>query len=157
MSTHPAPAFTAQLSGPKPAGAAWNRMLTGMSLTGPVLFLIGLLVVGSGFSALRPNIMGLALHPFLIPAAFAFPLVIMARLGDFPVRVMVSLLVFCGVYFISIFNGASISVSELFKVSASFMTMVTCALLVRRRGDFVAGVLGLTIAVALLAARGLQA
>ena len=41
-------------------------------------------------------------------------------------------------------------------MAASFTTIVVCALLVRRRGDIVAAVLGLVVAVALLAVCALQ-
>jgi hypothetical protein len=138
------------------AGQSTSRgKIAGLSLTGLLLFLIGLLVVGSGFTSFRPQIMGLALHPYLVPLAAAVPFVLMSRLGDFPFRVLSAMVVFAGMYAFSVFNG-SVAMGEIFKVGSFVVTIVTCALLVRRRGDFVAGALGLSLAVALLASRGLS-
>ena len=128
----------------------------GLSINGLLLFLMSFLVVASGFTRFRPEVMGLSLHPYLIPVALAFPFVVLMRLHEFPVRVLAALAIFCGIYFFSVFNGSSVLFGEIFKVSMSVITTIVCALLVRRRGDFVAGALGLSIAVALLAVRGLQ-
>lgn len=141
-----------------PARRAHARLaIGGLSLTGIWLFVTSLLVVGSGFTIMRPEVMGLAVHPYLIPLALAFPLVLMSRIAEFPVRVLVVLLVFTSMYWFSVVNGTSVAVGEVFKTTCAVVTIVTCALLVRRRGDFVAGALGLSIAIALLAAHGLQA
>jgi hypothetical protein len=120
-----------------------------------MLFLIGLLVVASGYMSLRPQIMGLALHPSLVPIALAFPITALSRLGLIPIRIVASLVLFVTIYCFSIINGASFSLSEMFKVVAAGITVLTCAMLIRRRGDFVAGVLGLTLGVAWLAAPAL--
>lgn len=127
----------------------------GLSLTGILLFLIGFLVVGSGFTSFRPQILGLALHPYLVPLALAVPFVLMSRLGEFPLRVLTAMMVFAGMYMFSVFNG-SVALGEVFKVGSFVATVITCALLVRRQGDFVAGALGLSLAVAMLASRGLS-
>jgi hypothetical protein len=149
-------AFLPPLAASRPGESATaDRSVAGLSLTGWLLFLIGILVVASGYLSLRPVIFGLALHPMLIPVAFAFPLIGLSRISEFPQRILVSLSVFVSIYLLSIVNGLSMSTSEFFKTSAAFVTIVTCALLVRKRGDFVAGSLGLCIAVALLAAKGL--
>jgi hypothetical protein len=100
--------------------------------------------------------MGLLLHPYLIPVALAFPFMLMMRLNEFPARIAAALLTFVGIYYFSILAGGGIVLGEVFKIASSAITIVTCALLVRRRGDFVAGALGLVIAVAILAVRGLQ-
>ncbi len=131
--------------------------VSGLSLTGMLLFVIGLAVVGSGFLSLRPMVGGLALHPYLIPLGAAFPLVFLARISQFPVLVMAALLVFYGMCCFSVLSGGGIAFGEVFKIICSLMTIVTCALLVRKRGDFVAGAMGLSLAVALLAANGIQA
>jgi hypothetical protein len=128
----------------------------GLSATGVLLFITSVLVVASGYTSLRPDVMGLALHPYLVPVALALPFVLMARIAEFPIRILVALLVFTFMYCFSVVNGASVAVGEIFKTGSAVVTIVTCALLVRRRGDFVAGALGLSIAIALLAARGLQ-
>ncbi len=129
----------------------------GLSLTGAVLCLSSALIVASGYMSMRPEIMGLALHPMLVPIAIAFPFVVLSRIYEFPLRILLGLSLFVGIYVISIVNGTSFSLSEFFKMSAAFVTIVTCALLIQKRGDFVAGTLGLSIAIALLAWKGLTA
>lgn len=131
--------------------------IAGLSFGGVWLFMIGILVIASGYEALRPKIAGLALHASLIPIGMAFPVVALSRMGQIPTRVMVALLVFCGLYAGSVVNGTSIALNEVVKIGSTFVTIVTCALLVRKRGDFVAGVLGLSLAIALLAIPGLRA
>lgn len=141
---------------PQAASRSGKRVkVEGLSLTGLLLFIIGLLVVGSGFTGFRPEILGLALHPYLVPVAAAVPFVLMSRLGEFPLRVLSALVVFTGMYMFSVFNG-SVALGEVFKIGSFVVTIVTCALLVRRQGDFVAGALGLSLAVAALASRGLS-
>lgn len=156
MSRQPT-ALLPPLASPRPEKSALaGASLAGLSLTGVLLLLIGGLVVASGYRSMRPTVLGLALHPTLVPIAIAFPLVFLSRIGVFPQRVLICLSTFVGIYFLSILNGMSLSASEIFKMGAAFVTILTCALLVRKRGDFVAGALGLCIAVALLAARGLS-
>ena len=130
--------------------------ITGLSINGVLLFATSFLVVASGFASLRPDVFGLLLHPFLVPVALAFPFVIMSRLGDFPVRILVTLLIATGIYWFSIFSGGNFPPGEVFKTGSAIVTIITCALLVRRRGDVVAGVLGLNLAIAFLAVNGLQ-
>ncbi len=130
--------------------------IAGMTVTGVLLFLIGFLVVGSGYSMLRPKFIGLSLHPYLLPVAVAFPLVLMSRMHMFPLRIGVSILVFVSTYCFSALNGGLNPLGEVFKVASAVISIIVCALLVRRRGDFVAGALGLAIAVAALGMRGLQ-
>ncbi len=155
MSTQSALPLSPLLTPQASSRATSQFRIEGLSFTGVLLFLIGLLVAGSGFTSFRPQMMGVSLHPYLIPMAAALPLVFMARLAEFPVRVLFALVVFTAMYIFSVFNG-SVAVGEVFKIGAATITIITCALLVRRRGDFVAGALGLSLAVALLAARGLQ-
>jgi hypothetical protein len=139
-----------------PTQARSRVTIAGLTLTGVYLFVIALLVVGSGFTSLRPSIGGLLLHPYLIPVAAAFPFVVMARITHFPALVLASLLVFTGMYCFSVLSGGSLALGEVIRFVSSIVTIITCALLVRKRGDFVAGALGLSIAVAALAWHGLQ-
>jgi hypothetical protein len=150
--THPS---NSPLRGAPRALAGSDALLKGLSLNGLTLFAIGLLVVASGYMALRPTVMGLALHLSLVPVALAFPLVFLSRINLFPTRILVALVIFAGMYCFSIINGLSVQLSEMFKIIAAVVTIITCALLVRKRGDFVAGALGLSIGVALLAAPGM--
>ncbi|MEX2113429.1 MAG: O-antigen ligase family protein [Pirellulales bacterium] len=140
----------------QPVHARRKLSISGLSLNGLLLFAASFLVVGSGFQSMRPEIMGLLLHPYLIPVALAFPFVVMMRFGAFPGRIAAALVCFIAIYYFSILAGGGIVLGEVFKMASSGLTIVTCALLVRRRGDFVAGSLGLGIAVAILAVRGLQ-
>lgn len=130
--------------------------IAGLSLTGIWLFIVSLLVVISGFSSWRPEVGGLLVHPYLVPVALAFPFVVMARIGEFPLRILVSLMVFTAVYSFSAVNGGNLAVGEIFKTGTTVATIITVALLVRRRGDMVAGALGLAIAIAILAVNGLK-
>jgi O-Antigen ligase len=157
MSTQPALHLSsAALSGHERAPSAKAASVAGLTLNGWILFLMSLLVVASGFSALRPRILGLALHPYLVPMAAALPLVVLARIGLFPVKVLAALVVFNVMYCFSALSGGGAPLGEIFKVGSGFLTIITCALLVRKRGDFVAGALGLSIAIMVLALRGLQ-
>src|SRR6478736_6468975 len=109
----------------------------GLSATGVLLFITSVLVVASGYTSLRPDVMGLALHPYLVPVALALPFVVMARIVEFPVRILAALLVFTFMYSFSLVNGVSVGVGEIFKMCSGVVTIIACALLVRRRGDFV--------------------
>ncbi len=99
----------------------------GLSLNGVMLFSIGVLVVASGYMALRPEIMGLALHPSLVPIALSFPLVFLSRISLVPTRIVASLTVFVGIYCFSILNGGGVALSEMFKILAAAITILTCA------------------------------
>jgi hypothetical protein len=157
MSTQPALHLSTDALAAYPRAATQKKeSISGLTLNGLVLFITCLLVVASGYLNLRPQIMGLALHPYLVPMVLALPLVFLARINLFPVRVLVSLLVFWFMYCFSVLSGEGLPMGEIFKISSGVLTIITVALLVRRRGDFVAGALGLSIAIALLAARGLQ-
>jgi O-Antigen ligase len=157
MSTQPATSTSSA------ASQAYSRMrargkasISGLTLNGVLLFVVSILVLASGYASMRPKVMGLSLHPYLVPLALAFPFVMLARLGQFPAHVLAALLVFTGMYSFSVLGGKGIALGEIFKMCSGVATLVICALLVRRRGDFVAGALGLSIAIALLAVRGLQ-
>jgi hypothetical protein len=128
----------------------------GLSINGVLLFATSFLVMTSGFASLRADIGGLSLHPYLVPVAIAFPLVVVMRLQNFPIRVLVALVIFSGMYVFSAFNGSNVSLSEVLKISSAMVSIVVCALLVRSRKDFVAGAVGLSLAIALLAIKGIQ-
>lgn len=157
MNTQPAlPTSTAALRAYSRAQERGKKAVSGLSLTGVLLFVIGFLVLASGYLSMRPKVMGLSLHPYLIPVALAAPLVLLARLNEFPVRVLTALLVFTGMYFFSVMSGKGFLLGEIFKFGSGVATILVVALLVRRPADFVAGALGLSVAIALLAVRALQ-
>ncbi len=137
--------------------AASRLSINGLSINGFLLFVMSLSVVASAFPQMRPIVMGLAVHPYLIVVGLALPLAVMARIHLFPVRVLAALVLFVGMYCFSVLNGGHNQVGEVVKIGSAFATIITSALLVRRRGDFVAGALGLSIAIAVLAIRALDA
>ena len=151
------PAALPSLGIEAPARSTSGRLAAdGVSINGLLLFVMSLLVLASGFTAMRPEFGGLSLHPYLVPVALALPFMLIMRLHEIPVRVLTAFAVFEGMYLFSIFNGTEVAIGELFKMGAGLTTILVSALLVRRRGDFVAGTLGLSLAVALLALRALQ-
>jgi hypothetical protein len=156
MSNSPALSASQKLPLQVQSHARRRVSIAGLSINGLLLFATSFLVIGSGFRVMRPEVMGLLLHPYLIPVALAFPFVMMSRLGEFPVRIGAALLSFIAIYYFSILAGGGIVLGEVFKIASGAVTIITCALLVQRRGDFVAGALGLSIAVGILAVVGLQ-
>ena len=157
MSSQPTMPVAHQMLSPMAAVPARSKIsIDGLSMNGVWLFITALLVMASGFTALRPMIAGLRFHPYLAPMAVVLPYVLLVRIGEFPARVGAAMVAFVGIYTFSILSGGGIAVGEIFKICTALVTIVTCALLVQRRGDFVAGSLGLTLAIAFLAANGLQ-
>ncbi len=156
MSTHPtralsAPAFPSHL-----AQTSLRQSSGGLTLSGMLLFVIGCLVIASGYVALRPKILGMSLHAALVPILMTFPFLALSRLSLFPMRVLVGLTVFVGIYAFSVVNGANIALNEIVKIVCTYATIISCALLIRSRADFVAGCLGLAIGVAVLGIPGLR-
>ncbi len=156
MSSQPVIPVSSQMLSPMAVSGARPKIsVGGLSINGVLLFVTSLLVVASGFNAMRPEIAGLRFHPYLAPMALVLPFILIWRLGDFPARIGGAMVVFVAIYVFSIFSGGGIAAGEIFKIGTALPTIVTCALMVHRRGDFVAGVLGLSIAIAVLAAKGL--
>jgi hypothetical protein len=118
------------------------------------LFVIGLTVIGSGFRALRPNVFGLLVQPYLFPVLLATPYVVLARIQELPTRVLMGLGLFCSAFVMASLGPSSSSV--LIKFVVSMLTVATVALLVRSRTDLILGAMGLSIAIGVLAVRGLD-
>ena len=156
MSTQSAMSSDRRFAPAAPAVGTKKTAIGGLSLTGVWLFVTSLLVVGSGFTSLRPDVMG--------PGAASLPdsrgAGVSAGVNGANRRVSDSraggALVFTSMYCFSVVNGANVAVGEIFKTVVLSGHDRDMALLVRRRGDFVAGALGLSIAVAMLAVNGLQ-
>jgi hypothetical protein len=131
-----------------------------LTLTGVWLLLIGLLVGLSGLRSFRPTIGGLLLQPYLVPIGLAFPFVLLLRVGKFPVRPLIGLIVFAGMYAFASIRGSAAAgmdpISENIKVLSAILSIFTVALLVRSRADFMFGAMGLCAAVAAIAYRGLE-
>jgi O-antigen ligase len=125
-----------------------------LTLSGVLLFLIGLAVVGSGFRAARPDIGGLLLQPYLVPVLLAMPYVLLSRLPDLPARVLIGFGLFTLAFVMTSLGPSSLAI--MLKLVASILTIVTIALLVRSRADLIAGATGLLLAVAALALHGLE-
>lgn len=123
--------------------------------SGIVLFLSGLAVLGSGFAQLRPSVFGMLIHPYLIPIGLAFPFLLVSRIQRFPTNTLFGLSIFTVIYIFSTLSG-SWATPETPKIVSGAIVIFSAALLVRSCGDFVAGSVGLSIAVGILALRGLE-
>jgi hypothetical protein len=126
--------------------------LTSSGLAG---FVLGLSLVVSGFNAGRADFGGLKVHPYLYLIAVLFLPLAATRLRLLPVRTVLALVGFGAFYFASTFVGG-VAVQEIFKVTAAVVTILTMAMLVRSRQDFVATALGMTLAIGSLAIRGMR-
>jgi hypothetical protein len=138
---------------PLPRSKAIPSQLT---ISGVVLFITCVLMFGSGFKALRPEIFGLLVHPFLIPLALAFPFIVVGSLKNFPTRALAALLLFFALYTLSNTSNVRAGLSEIIKISTALVAIICTALLIRSRGDFVAGVIGLGIASGAMGFYGMQ-
>jgi O-Antigen ligase len=130
-----------------------------LTLTGVWLLLIGATIVFSGIGALRAPIGGLRLQPFMIPIGLTFPFVVLTRIAKFPVGPLIGWSVFGVMYAMSSFAPATPMldpISENVKILSAIAAIITVALLVRSRTDFIFGVAGFCAAMAALAARGLE-
>ena len=136
--------------------ATSGKYVNKLTMGGAFLFLSCLLVVGSGIGQFRPNIAGMRVHPYLIPLGIAFPFLLISRIQHFPPNVLAGTVVFGMIYIASILNGGGGGIGEMAKVICGGISIVAAALLVRSHADFVAGALGLSIAIAVLAVRGLS-
>jgi hypothetical protein len=130
-----------------------------LTFTGVWLLLAGLAVTLSGIKAARFSIGGLLLQPYLVPIGLAFPFVLLLRITKFPVGPLIGWMVFAVSYAIASIGPATEMMSPLnenIKVLAAIISIVTVALLVRSRTDFIFGAAGLVASMAILAFRGLQ-
>jgi hypothetical protein len=136
----------------KAASVLW--LPKGISFSGCYLFLMGLLLMASAFDWLRADIGGLKLHPALVLVGVALPFIVLSRLQLFPWKVLLGMGIFVGMYIFSAL-GPSMDKGQMVKLISSVVTIVVCALLIQRPADAVAGVLGMSIGVSLLALRGI--
>ncbi len=130
-----------------------------LTFTGVWLFLAGLAVTLSGIRAARLPIGGLLLQPYLVFIGLAFPFVVLLRITKFPVGPLVGWIAFAVSYAIATIGPATDFMSPLnenIKVVSAIVAIITVALLVRSRSDFILGTAGLAASMAILAVRGLQ-
>lgn len=128
------------------------------TIGGVWLFIIGLSVFASGVEVLRFPIGNLRMQPALIFVGLAVPLVFF-RISKFPTKVLVSLLLFWTIYNIALIGPSIQKVTPLgdaVKLASAMLMILTGALLVSSRADFVLGATGLAIAIGGLATRGLE-
>jgi hypothetical protein len=136
------------------AGKKANRVTIG----GVMLVLIGFAIFLSGVAVSRARLFNLHFQPYLVPVALAMPLVL-TRLPKFPIKALLGLLIFCMIYAISLIGPSVQRVTpaeEIIKLISSIAVVVTVALLVASRADFVLGSFGIALAIGALAFRGLE-
>ncbi len=125
MTTQPAfPSTSGTHSGLVPLGDRHRTALAGVSAWGVYLFITSLLVFGSGVGSFRPNVFGLLVHPFLVPLAAAFPFVV-GRFTELPLRILMSMFAFSGIYCFSALNGGHNALGEVFKMVCTVLTILT--------------------------------
>ena len=153
---HPSPQWMAAMAarGYPSVGQKGNRL----TISGIALFIIGASIVLSGFRFSRLPVFNLKIQPYLIPVAAALPFVL-PRLPKFPMKVLAGLSIFWTLYATSLIGPSVQRISpfeDAVKLGLSIAVIVTVALLVNSRADFVAGSLGLCLAIGVLAVRGLE-
>jgi Ca2+/Na+ antiporter len=153
---YPSPQWMAAMAarGMSPVSKQANRVTIG----GVWLFMIGLTVFFSGVAVTRLHLGNLRIQPFLIPLATALPLVLM-RLPRFPMKILIGFCLFWAMYAASLIGPSIQRVTPLedaVKLGAAVSVIITAALLVSSRADFILGTAGLAIAIGALAGRGLQ-
>lgn len=154
--THPSPQWLAAMAarGYAFTGKQANRATAG----GFWLLLIGVMVTLSGVAFFRVPVFNLHVQPYLIPVAMA-PVFVLGRLPKLPLKVLLSFLVFWALYAIALI-GPSVQrvtpMEESLKLLSSVGVIIIVALLVASRADFVLGSMGLTLAIGMLAFRGLE-
>lgn len=120
-----------------------------------LLFIVGFSLAGSGFSVLRFSFLGLRVHTYLLVVGAFFPLLAITRLHLIPSKILFELTAFASLYFVTTIPGG-VDAGEGIKIFAAVATIVTMAMLVRSWDDFLAGVLGMCLAVGVLAVKGLE-
>lgn len=139
----------------RPVAAAHSPTAARSNLNAFMLFIVGFSLAGSGFSLLRINFLGLRVHTYLMVVGAFFPLLAVTRLHLIPSKVLFELTAFASLYFVTTIPGG-VDYGEGIKIFAAVATIITMAMLVRSRNDFVAGVLGMCLAVGVLAVKGLE-
>jgi hypothetical protein len=151
------------MTSPSHSQSQWNASVSPPSVvpasrltwTGLILFALGLMVGLSAFPSLRIPFGDLAIHPYLMVLALAAPLLGPTRLHLFPMSIGGPLLMFLAVYVLTILLGG-FDVSEAVKITTAVGTVFIVAVFVSSESDYRLAVLGLALAVAFMAARGLS-
>ena len=126
-----------------------------VSWQGLGLGLTTLLVAASAFPEFRIQAIGLQVHPYLIPMAGLFGILLITnKLKAFPRKILIALFLFTFLYVLSALPGRG-AMGESVKMVAAIVTVITAALLVQTKKDFLAGIVGLCLAAAFISIRGL--
>jgi len=132
----------------KPAAKPRAQFLTARGL---IMFGAILLVAGSAFRWSRLAVGGLMVHPYLPPMIAVFFLSAMPRLQRFPADILRTMVLFFLTYSLTTISGTtSAGLSEMMKVGASVLTIVTIGLAIRTEPDFRAAVLALNGALVIM-------
>ncbi|MBX7167440.1 MAG: O-antigen ligase family protein [Pirellulales bacterium] len=121
------------------------------------MFVFAVMISMSAWEKLRIPIPALNAHPYLIAMLPLFIYLFFTRLGRFPLSVLTTTAIFSTLYILSVFSSTIPYYQEPVKLLAGAGTMITAALAVTSRSDFRAGVVGLTVALVIMALKGLAA
>lgn len=129
-----------------------------LTIFGVWSFFVGLAVVGSASKLVRLNIGDLLVHPYLFPVAIVAPILLLTQIHRFPVKTLAAMLIFLATFVASTVSVSEppMEIGELLRMIASITAIVVIALSIRSERDFVFGVLGLILAVGLMAFMSLQ-
>ena len=125
-----------------------------VSFGGWMLMGLTFLLTTSAYKSLRIPVGGLLLHLYMIPLIPLFILYAIPRFELFPKKILYSLGTFVFLFFLSITVSDSpdtkFALSEIFKVGAGVVTMLTCALMVKTKVDFRVAIVSLCIMATIL-------
>ena len=132
----------------KPASKPRAQFLTARGL---IMFGSILLVAGSAFRWSRLAVGGLMVHPYLPPMIAVFFLSALPRLQRFPANILRCMVAFFLTYSLTTISGTTnAGLSEMMKVGASVLTIITIGLAIRTEPDFRAAVLALNAALVIM-------
>ena len=125
-----------------------------LSLWGVYAFLLGLSVGLSGVRTARVEIIGLFVQPYLLLALPVLPYLIVTRAQRIPLRAASLLAVFCFIFVLAGL-GTPNFVKDATKLITSVAAIAAAAMMIDRRSDFIAGAVGMALALAATGIRGL--
>lgn len=131
-----------------------RTLLAGVSRLSGAVFVTVVLIAASAWKDLRIQALGLFIHPYLVAVTILFALVGVARLRRFPAGVLTAIQIFVVCYSVATIPGGG-ALSEMLKVAAAVITMITLAVCLDDMRDFHAGALGLNLAVLVMSFKGI--
>lgn len=140
----------------KPKANDW-LWLKEVSFAGWMLMGLNILIAASAFTQFRIPVGGFLMHLYIIPLIPLLILYAVNRVTLFPQKILIGIVAFILLFFLSIVVSDSFDskfvLSEIFKIGVSFLTLFTCALMIRNKLDFRAAVIGACVAAATLSFR----